>query len=513
MCSVRAYVSILLAAGLAIFAASGSIGAQANGTACADLASLRIPDVTITSSAIVEGGFSPAPSARALSVPAFCRVVAVATPTSDSRIGVEVWIPVSGWNGKLLGTANGGFAGSIPYPAMVAALTRGYAAVGTDTGHLGDQMDFGDGHPEKIVDWGYRSIHVMTTLAKLIVRDHRGRFPDRAYFEGCSTGGQQGLSEAQRFPDDYDGIVAGDPGHNRIRLILGFLGGWLATHTDDGRPILTPAALAVATRGAVAACDAADGLKDGLISDPRACGFDPATLVCRSGQPDGCLTPDQAAAINKVYAGVRNTRTGQLLFPGWPRGSEQGWTTYIVSPREPMRLGLFRSFAFHDPHWDWRTFDWDRDVAYLDQQLPYLDATSRDLRAFKSRGGKLIMYTGLADPVVPPQDTFNYYEDVAKQLGGFQAASTFFRFFPVPGMGHCGGGAGPSTFDALAALEQWVEHGIAPDSIEASHVIAGNVDRTRPLCPYPKVARYKGVGSIDDAANFACAAPVSARRQ
>jgi len=261
-------------------AAGGRTAASPAATSCADLAGLKIPNVSIASADTVTGSLTLPGLAQPVTVPSLCRVAAIAAPSADSKIGVEIWIPINNWNCKLLGTANGGFSGAVPYAAMVSAVTRGYAAVGTDTGHIGDQTDFGDGHPEKIVDWAYRSVHVMTTLAKLVIRDHRGKFPDRAYFEGCSTGGQQGLSEAQRFPEDYDGIVAGDPGHNRVRLILGFLWSWMAVHPDGGASILTPASLSLVTRSAVQACDALDGLKDGLIDDPRACHFDPAALLC-----------------------------------------------------------------------------------------------------------------------------------------------------------------------------------------------------------------------------------------
>jgi feruloyl esterase len=480
---------------------------------CDDLSSLVIPDTAIVLAEDVPAGpFTPPNASRSLMVPAFCRVGAIATPTRDSRIAIEIWIPAANaWNGKLLGTGNGGFTGAVTYSAMVEGLARGYAVVGTDTGHAGDLLEVAQRHPEPIVDWAYRSIHVMTELAKLVIRDYRGRFPDRAYFQGCSTGGQQALSEAQRFPRDYDGIVAGDPGHNRVRLILGFLWSWMAMHHPDGRPIMPPAKLSLLTKAATAACDAGDGLKDGLIGDPRSCRFDPSVLLCRGAEDASCLTSEQVRAAKKVYDGAKNPRTGQSVFPGWARGSEQGWTTYLLNPAEPMRIGFFRYVAFNDPHWDWRTFDWDRDVAFVDGHLPWLSANARDLRAFRSNGGKLIMYTGLADPVVPPEDTVAYYEDVVKTMGGPRETAKFFRFFPVPGMGHCGGGPGPNSFDALSALERWSERDLAPDQITASHSTLGSIDRTRPLCAYPNVARFRGVGSIDAAASFSCAAAASPR--
>ena len=312
---------------------------------CVGLTSLTIPDVTITSATEVPAGpFNPGGGARGGSmVPAFCRVVAVARPSADSNINLEIWIPTIAWNGKLLGTANGGFAGAIPYGPMVSGLVKRYATVGTDTGHTGDQMEFGLGHPEKIIDWGFRAVHVMTETAKIVVRSERGRFPDRSYFDGCSTGGQQGLSEAQRYPADYDGIVAGDPGHNRVRLILGFLWGWMAMHGDDGKPVLSAAKLATITKAAVTACDAIDGVRDGLIDDPSACRFDPATLLCKGADENTCLTEPQVAAVRKVYDGAKNPRTHAQIFPGWARGSEQGWGAYLLNPSEPSRVGFFRS--------------------------------------------------------------------------------------------------------------------------------------------------------------------------
>jgi len=481
--------------------AAGSVAASTS-SACEELGSATLSNATITGAhAYPAGAFT---SGRTFTVPAFCRVMVTARPSPDSDIKVEVWLP-DAWNGKLLGTDNGGFSGAINYAALAAAVTKEYAAVSTDTGHTGDQMDFGIGHPEKIVDWAYRAVHEMTTIARTVVERAKGRAPARSYFSGCSTGGQQALSEAQRFPTDYDGIVAGDPGNNRVNLIYGFLWSWLATHDVNGTPILSSAKLPELARAAVAACDKNDGLEDGLIADPRACRFDPSVLACKADETDACLTPRQIDAAKKVYAGAK-TKAGQQLYPGWSFGSEAGWGTYITNPKEPVRIGLFRGWVFQDPSWDPRSFDWDKDVATVNAKYPFLNAMATDYSAFQSRGGKLIMYTGLADPVTSPLDTMAYYEGVAKAMGGIDATRSFFRFFPAPGMAHCGGGAGPNTFDALAALERWVENGTAPDSIPASHATNGHVDRTRPLCAYPSVARYSGVGSMSDAANFSCVA-------
>ncbi len=488
----------------ALASAASDGGRTVRAASCESLTSLTIPNGQITAAAAVGAG--PLAVGRGgMTVPAMCRVQAIATPSPDSRIAIEVWMPqAAAWNGKLLGTDNGGFSGAIGYPAMAAAVTRGYAAVGTDTGHASDQMDFGVGHPEKIIDWSYRAVHVMTDVAKVVVRSHQGRLPERSYFSGCSTGGQQALSEAQRYPADYDGIVAGDPGNDRLNLIYGFLWSWLATHDEQGQAILPSSKLPPIAAAAMAACDAIDGLRDGIIGDPRACHFDPASIACKGEDGPGCLTRPQIDAVKKVYDGAKNPRTGTQIFPGWARGSEQGWGTYITNPREPVRVGLFRGWAFHDPAWDMRSFDWDRDVAFVNAALPAVSALSTDLAAFKARGGKLVMYTGLADPVVPPAAVINYYDRVTATMGGRANTESFFRFFPAPGMAHCNGGVGPNTFDALGALERWVETAEAPRFIVATHTTGQQVDRSRPLCAYPQKARYKGTGSIDAAANFVC---------
>ena len=497
--------------------------AAAAGTACANLAALTIPAVTIRSADTVAAGpyTPPGPQQTTVTLPTYCRVEGTARPTADSEIRFEVWIPpVDGWNGKFQGVGNGGYQGSISYAAMAAGLRRGYAVASTDTGHAGDDMKFGQGHPEKVIDWAYRAMHVTTETAKLVVRNAQGRFAERSYFVGCSSGGHQALTEAQRYPTDYDGIIAGDPANNRIRQTFGFLSAWIATHGADGKPLIPGNKLPMITKAAVETCDIVDGLKDGVIDDPRRCNFDPAKLLCSSAAKDEatCLTAPQVDAVRKMYDGTRSARTGETIYAGWPRGSEsfgdtaiQGWRQYVMDPAEPMRVGFFRYFLFHDPNWDYRTIDWDRDLAYAEQTLPHMSAVERDLTPFKKAGGKLLMYTGWADPVVPPMDTVAYYDAVVKTMGGLEKTREFYRFFLAPGMGHCRQGPGPNDFDMLSALEQWVEKGVAPDKVIASHVTNGKTDRTRPLCVYPLVARYKGTGSTDEATNFSCVAATPAR--
>lgn len=466
---------------------------------CESLTSLTIPHVTVTSAISIVAGAPLQGVGRgrgaSLKLPAFCRVAVVSTPATDSEIHFEVWLPVAeAWNGKFEGTGNGGYSGNLDFAAMQKALSEGYSTAGSDTGHSGDDLKFAVGHPSKIDDWGWRAVHTMTEDAKLIVRADYGKFAEHSYFTGCSTGGHQALMEAQRFPADYDGIVAGDPGNDRVHLNIGFLYSWLALYKDVASAV--PAAkLGMINRAAIASCDAMDGVKDGLISEPLRCKFDPKELLCKAADSETCLTQPQVVAVQKIYDGAKNPRTGEQIFPGWVRGSELGWAGYFVGHAEPARVDFWRYWVFGDPAWDPRGFDFDKDVAWADSAMAAINAVNPDLKPFQARGGKLLMYSGWADPVVPPGDVVKYY-DAARGAG--------VRLFMAPGMGHCGGGPGPSTFDALGALDKWVTGNAAPDKIIASHSSNGAVDRTRPLCPYPQIARWNGTGSSDDAKQFTC---------
>lgn len=507
---------------LLLFPAMGGVGlavllgtAPAQAAGCARLTELTLPDMAVVAATDVPAGLlTPADVVKAITVPAFCRVQAVATPVPDSRIGFEVWLPAPGaWNGKLLGIGNGGYSSVLDYPAMADGLARGYATVATDQGHTGDDLRFVVGHPGKIEDWADRAIHVMTDGAKAITRDASGRWPSRAYFSGCSTGGFQGMAETQRHPADYDGVVAGAPGYPRTHLSASFLAAWIANHDANGAEILPRAKLAFVNRAAVAACDELDGVKDGVIDDPRACRFDPAALLCKSGETgDSCLTGNQVDVVRKIYAGPHNPRTGEPVFPGWDLGSEApggdpklGWTAYIVGQPEPVRLELWKFWLFGDPAFDWHGFDFDRDLQMAAAKLPLMNAANPNLDAFRARGGKLLMYFGWADNVSSARTAIDYYDSIERMTGDRAQTQDFLRLFLAPGMAHCSGGPGPDQFDAIGALENWVEHGKAPDVMVASHSTAGRVDRTRPLCPYPLAAHYDGSGSTDDAANFSCA--------
>ena len=480
---------------------------------CESLAAIALKDAQITSAQIVPAGqFSPPAGQLAgagglipyLQLPAFCRVAATLTPSGDSDIKVEVWLPSAGWNGKFQAVGNGGWAGVISYSAMADALRAGYATASTDTGHSGPGGGFAFGHPEKLIDFAWRSEHEMTVKAKAVVEKFYGTAPRWSYWNGCSTGGRQALKEAQMFPDDYDGIIAGAPA-NRTVLSM-----WIAHAVlKDPASYIPPAKYPAIHQAAVAACDARDGLKDGLIDDPAQCAFDPAVLLCKGEDGPSCLTAAQVTAAQKMYAPPVHARTGKPLSSPLVPGTELAWGEQALGPQPNANIyDQYRYVVFKDPKWDWKTFDFDRDASRGD--LPenlVMNATDPNMEPFFSRGGKLLLYQGWSDPRVPALQTIAYYRSVIETRGGTANASNSVRLFLAPGMGHCGGGEGPNVFDKVSALEQWVEKGKAPDMLIASHSASGKADRTRPLCPYPQVARYKGTGSSDDAANFMCLAP------
>ena len=485
-------------------------------TSCESLASLTLPNTRITLAQTVSAGAFTPPAAAGAATPTpaaaqafkallrFCRVAATVKPTSDSDIKVEVWLPAGGWNGKFQAVGNGGWAGVISYSAMADAIRAGYASASTDTGHVGGRGTFVLDHPEKLIDFAWRSEHEMTVKAKAIIQTFYGSAPNLSYWNGCSTGGRQGLKEAQKFPDDYDGIIAGAPA-NRTAISL-----WIAAAVlKDPASYIPPSKYPIIHQAALAACDSRDGLEDGLIDDPTTCHFDPSVLLCKDADGPACLTASQVEAAHKIYSPAINPRTGQQLFSSLVPGTELGWGVQALGP-EPYANGYdqYRYVVFKDPKWDWKTFNFDSDVvrSNLPENLP-MNATDPNMKAFFSHGGKLLLYHGWSDPQVPTLNTIKYYQSVVEMMGGAANASTSIRLFLAPGMGHCGGGEGPNAFDKVGALEQWVEQGQAPERLNASHRTGGKVDRTRPLCPYPQVAKYVGTGSRDDAANFVCQVP------
>jgi Tannase and feruloyl esterase len=492
---------------------AGSLQAQAapalTAAACERLAdSLALPDTTVTSAeAVAAGSFTPPGGGRPESeLPAFCRVALTIKPTSDSDIKSEVWLPMANWNGKFLEVGNGAWGGSIQYAALADGVRRGYAVASTDTGHTGTDASFALGHPEKLIDFGYRSEHATAVQGKATVTALFGTAPRLSYFDGCSGGGRQSFMEAQRFPADFDGIIAGAPGFNRTDAGFQTIGMAQATHLD-AQSFIPPAKYPLIRNAALKACDARDGLEDGLISDPLHCDFDPGVLQCQGADAPTCLTAPQVTAARKIYAPVVDPRTGEEVAPGLEPGSELNWGGVAGEHPHAMYDSLFRFIVFKDPAWDYRTLDVAKHLDLARQaDGGILAATSPDLAPFIDRGGKLLIYHGWEDQNIPPRSSVDYYEQVVETVGK-AAAEKGVRLYMVPGMGHCGGGHGPNEFDMLTALEQWREQGRAPTEIIASLREQGRVTRTRPLCPYPQRARYDGSGSIDAAENFVCAAP------
>ena len=490
---------------------------------CERLTSLRLAGGRVTlAQTITPGGFTLPTAGRGgasfSDLPAFCRVAATLTPSSDSDVRIEVWLPsfASGsggqapganvWNGKFQGVGNGGFAGTISYAAMADALRRGYATSSTDTGHSTAGAGFALGHPEKLIDFGYRSIHEMTLAAKSIVDAYYSRPARVSYFNGCSTGGRQALQEAQRFPSDYNGIIAGAAPHIGTRTLSGVV--WVGQSAlKDPANAIPASKYPMIHKAVLDACDMLDGLTDGLIDDPTRCRFDPKVLQCRGADAPGCLTAAQVSTASKILP--PNPRTGSEVFYGLEPGAELGWGGLTGGP-EPNRDGVdqFKYIVYENPNWDWRTFDARVDPARAENAYGgIINASDPNLRPFVYHGGKLLTYHGWADATIPSRASVAYYESVQDTMGGPSKTADWYRMFMVPGMGHCRGGEGPNTFDMVSALEQWVENGRAPERIVASHSRDGRVDRTRPLCPYPQVARYDGRGSIDDAASFTCRVP------
>jgi len=537
----RIILSAVLLATLG-FAATPAVAAAS----CESLSALKLADTTITSAQIVAAGaFIPpgatAPPASVKNLPAFCRVLLEIKPVKDSDIKVEVWVPLTGWNGKYRGQGTGGFSGQIFYPGLVLAVSRGYASASTDTGHAapGTEATWALGHPEKITDFGYRAIHEMTVKAKAIIQAFYGEAPKHSYFAGCSNGGRQALMEAQRFPNDYDGILAGAPANYWTRVFATFIWDIQAAQKDPASYI--PARKIPAISAAViAACDAhgEDGVNDGILNDPRECHFDPATIVCKTADSNDCLTAPQATALQKIYSGpvysAPKDAKGKQIFPGFLPGGEAGtggWLAWVTgtTPGKDLQTafasGFFTNMITSKEPIDLKTADVENAVKIADeQQGKTLNATDPNLRPFMAHGGKLILYHGWSDAALPPEGAINYFNSVELAMGR-DVASKVLRLYMVPGMQHCAGGPGPSSFgqngaqddpqhDIYAALEQWVEKGTAPDKIIAAKPryesgpaqgIAQGEPMTRPLCPYPQEARYKGTGDTNDAANFACA--------
>src|SRR5262245_22569032 len=487
---------------------------HAEAASCEDLAKLALPSAVITSArAVAAGTFVPAANrngappeqANFASLPAFCRVTATLKPSSDSDIRIEVWLPMSGWNGSFQGVGNGGWAGTIGYASLVAAVKAGYAAASTDTGHVGNSAAFAVGHPEKLIDMGYRAVHEMTVQGKTIVNAFYGSAPKVSMFDGCSQGGRQAITEANRYPGDYDAIIAGAPAIYNMALHAARVALNAALQrTPESR--IPREKYAMVHAAVLQACDAPDGVKDGVLDDPLRCSFDPKVLECKGADGPACLTPEQVETMRMLYAPLKNAKGDIYSPPLLQPGTELGWDTLAGAQPVGTAFEAFRYIVFKDPAWTVSRFNPLTDIAKaLAADEGILSLTNPNLTPYFGRGGKLLVYHGWQDPQVPAQNTVRFFNDVVKTTSP-SVVGRSIQLYMIPGMNHCRGGPGPNEFDQVAAMEEWIKAGNAPKQIIAAHDTDGVVDRTRPLCPYGQVARWKGTGSTNDAANFACVA-------
>jgi feruloyl esterase len=478
-------------------------------TACEKLTAMTLPNATIDSAQMVAAGVFVQPDGRGATttfanLPAFCRVTAMLTPSSDSDIKTEIWLPATGWNGKFQAVGNGGWAGTIPYSSMAVALRQGYVTAGTDTGHVGNNADFAVGHPEKLIDLAYRSIHEMTVQAKTILNAHYGIPAKFSYYTGCSQGGRQGLAAAQNYPEDFDGIIAGAASWNQMRAHGARVALNVIVNKDADR-VIPASKYPIIHEAVLNACDALDGLKDGVIENPPICKFDYAELACKAGEGSHCLSSGQVESAKAMTSPLKDPKTGRTLFEGHLMvGSELGWAT--LGGPQPLALSTngMRNVVFADQNWDYRKMDLSTDVdraAASDNGVMY--SGDPNLKPFFDHGGKLLMYHGWNDPQVNPLNSVIYYENVLNAVGKNKVENSI-ALFMVPGMNHCSGGPGTDNFDRMKVMEDWVEQDQKPAQIIAWHVTNGQVDKMRPLCPYPQVAKYKGSGSTNDATNFVC---------
>lgn len=527
--------SVLLAGAMAVSAQSPERPLPVSGRAetCAALTGRAFgSDTTIVEATSVPAGpFKLSDTVTIPNLPSFCRVKGASKPSADSHIQFEVWLPdPAAWNRKFLSTGEGGFAGQLNYQrqgldsTMDQHLGRGYATASTDTGHLASEQWWAIGHPERITDYLYRAKHVTTVAAKAIVAAYYGAPAERSYFSSCSNGGRQGLIEAQRYPEDFDGLVIGAPWNFQSHSNAGFI--WDAQALAAPSAAIPPEKLPEIAKAVVAACDKHDGLADGIIADPGRCAFDPKSLICRGEDSTSCLTAPQAAALQKIYDGPKNPRTGESIFPGFARGSEAGWTG-MVRPTTAASglLVYFSNIVYQNREWDLRAFNFDSDMAHTDDTIGRTgNATSTDYSAAIRRGVKIIQYHGWNDQTLQPGYSPLYYEQVAKANGGLEKTQEFYRLFMVPGMNHCSGGIGASNFggvgqqippvrdaahDLQTAMENWVERGTPPAQFTGtkftdSEPATRTVQFTRPVCLYPAVPRYTGTGDPNDDSNFAC---------
>jgi len=512
---------------------------------CAKLTAMTLTDAKITSAELVPAAVDKTPSLlglpQELTLPAYCRVQAMATPTPDSQIKFELWLPTEDWNGEYLQLGNGGLAGSINVVALKEPLSHHFAVAATDDGHQGAGTDgsWALGHPEKIIDFGYRAVHLTNVHSREIIAAFY-HHPERyAYFNGCSEGGREAIMEAQRFPTDFNGILAGSPAHAWLDVMADFAWNSQALLKDPASYIPEAKRPAI-EKAALTACGTQQGVSDPFIKDPQSCRFDPSVLLCKSGDSNDCLTDPQLTALKKIYSGAK-TPAGKSISSGYEAGAEAepgppgiSYASYIYGPAPNASLALIFSSSFYgnfvldQPKFSSLNLDFDKDITLADKKLGgVLNATNPDLRAFKAHGGKLIQYHGWYDGSPAPLQSVDYFLDVTHKMGGEAKVLSFYRLFMAPGMMHCALGPGPNAFgdmvdsshagdparDIFAALRHWVEDGTAPEQIIATKYMhdlpTQPVIMTRPLCPYPQQAIWDQKGDTNQASNWACKATPS----
>ena len=510
-----------------VLAAAAAVATPA--TSCESLQSMATPQVAVTAQAMPAGPFVPpgaapaapaapraggagraggAPGAAPAALPAHCRVKLVLKPTADSKINAELWLPTENWNGRFMAVGNGGFGGSIQgFGEMQTALRLGYATAGSDTGHdeatEGPAGMFALGHPEKIVDFAYRAVHEMTGTSKKLIDRFYGNAPQFSYFKGCSTGGRQAVMAAQRYPEDFDGIIAGALANRHIQMHTAGVSRSIEM-TRHPEANISPAKAAMVNKAVIDACDT---MKEGFLNNPRACTFDFSKLACTGTDGDNCLTAPQLKAVEMFHGGLKN-RKGELIFSGQALGNPLPALRGIQPGAQPGGgFDTVRIWAFQDANYDWNTFDLDRDMPIINSKVGFVDAVDPDLTKFKAHGGKLLLYAGWGDTTITPENTVLYYESVLGKMNGNQ--SDFVRLFMVPGMAHCRGGDGPDTFDTIGTMEAWREKNVTPTQMMGFNPRSS---LSRPICSYPQYPKYKGSGNVKDASNWSCTAPQTSTR-
>lgn len=540
----------VLYASLEVFGRSGM--AQ---DACEAMKNLTLAHATVISATHFEAGQIAFPvgspsKIQNFAAPQHCEVKVVSKPTSDSEINIEIWLPEKAtWNGKYLQLGSGGWDGAIARANLLEPLKRDYTVSATDDGHQGSSAvdaSFAVGHPERLIDFGYRALGETASISKAIIQAYYDKAAAHSYFNGCSDGGREALMVVERFPEDFDGVIAGAAANNWTHQFIGFIWDEMALYRRP-ESVIPPDKLPMIEKAVLAACDELDGVKDGIISDPRQCHFDPSVLLCKGSATGDCLTQPQIDALKKIYEGPIDPRTGEQIYPGYEPGGEAEfgtWQSWIVAGaviKVPVQAlfgnGFFADAVFENPAWDWHTIDFDRDLRLADERIaPIINANDPDFRTFRDHGGKLIQYSGWNDAAVAPRDAINFYDEVSQFLARHPDPrstdradlNTFYRLFMVPGMAHCTGGPGPTSFgninspseqpqpddpdhDILSALDRWVTKGVAPDRLIGTGKLgadprtgAEGIPISRPLCPFPKIARYQGQGDTNSAENFKC---------